>query len=111
MTLQAQGMRLVVMGAFVAAHPSWVAVCVMGAVLFIMLGYRLAAERARRRTLIEVCTYAPRGTVIVQEPIAGSPAMRVWVGYGQPSAAADDCAVLIPVGGAHAACGDGRERA
>lgn len=72
----------------------------MGAGLFIFLGYRVVAEHARRRTLIEVCAYAPSGTVIVQEAGPGGPAMRVWIGdrqrpelYGLP--------VVVLPGGRH----------
>jgi hypothetical protein len=62
---------------------SWPAACVMVAALLISLGYRLVAERARRRTLIETCAYAPGGTVILQKAGPGGPAMCVWIGDGQ----------------------------
>jgi hypothetical protein len=62
---------------------SWPVAWVMVAVLFTLLGYRVAAEQSRRRTVIEVCTYAPGGTVMVQEAGPGGPAMWVWIGDRQ----------------------------
>lgn len=56
----------------------------MVAALLALLGYRLTAEKARRRTLTEVCAYAPTGTVIVQESGPGGPAMWVWIGGQRP---------------------------
>jgi hypothetical protein len=72
------------LGTVLVAHAgSWPVVCAMTAVLLVLLGYRLMAEQARRRTLIETCAYAPGGTVIIQEAGPGGPAIRVWIGGGQ----------------------------
>jgi hypothetical protein len=49
--------------------------------------YRLSAERERRRTLIELVTYAPANTVVVMEKGPGGPAVWVRVGDGEPPAA------------------------
>jgi hypothetical protein len=46
--------------------------------------YRLLAERARRRTLIDLVSHAPAGTIVVMERGPGGPAMWVRVGDGPP---------------------------
>ena len=76
---------------------SWPVACEMVAALLILLGFRLVAERARRRTLIEACAYAPGGTVIFQEAGPGGPAMWVWIGDGQRPGPPDASVALLPV--------------
>ena len=44
--------------------------------------YRLLAERARRKTLIDLVSHAPAGTIVVMEKGPGGPAMWVKVGDG-----------------------------
>ena len=44
--------------------------------------YRLLAERARRKTLVDLVSHAPAGTIVVMEKGPGGPAMWVRVGYG-----------------------------
>jgi hypothetical protein len=46
--------------------------------------YRLLAERVRRKTLVELVTRAPGGTIVVMEGGAGGPAMWVRVGDTTP---------------------------
>ncbi len=46
----------------------------------IVLGYRLLAERVRRRTLIDLVTRAPSGTIVIMESGPGGPA--VWIRVG-----------------------------
>jgi hypothetical protein len=78
------GQQWVELGTGLLAHAGlWPVASAMVAVLFTLLGYRVAAEQSRRRTVIEVCTYAPSGTVIVQEAGPGGPAMWVWIGNRQ----------------------------
>ena len=87
------------LGTGLVAHAaSWPVACVMVAALFALLGYRLAAEQARRRTLIEACTYAPSGTVIVQKAGPGGPAMWVWIGDGQRPGLQAASVVVLPAG-------------
>ena len=50
------------------------------AVLAVVVVYRLLAERARRKTLVDLVTRAPAGTIVVMEEGAGGPAMWVRVG-------------------------------
>ncbi len=84
---------------FVAHAASWPVACVMVAALLVLLGYRLAAERARRRTLTEACAYAPTGTVIVQKSGPGGPAMWIWIGDGQrPGPQQGASVVVLPAG-------------
>lgn len=52
------------------------------AVLAVTAVYRLLAERSRRKTLVEVVTRAPAGTIVVMEKGPGGPAMWVRVGDG-----------------------------
>ncbi len=42
--------------------------------------YRLLAERARRKTLVDLVSHAPAGTIVVMEKGPGGPAMWVRVG-------------------------------
>jgi hypothetical protein len=44
--------------------------------------YRLLAERARRKTLVDLVSRAPTGTIVVMEKGPGGPAMWVKVGDG-----------------------------
>jgi hypothetical protein len=44
--------------------------------------YRLLAERARRKTLVDLVSRAPTGTIVVMGKGPGSPAMWVRVGDG-----------------------------
>lgn len=44
--------------------------------------YRLLAERVRRKTLIDLVSHAPAGTIVVMERGPGGPAMWVKVGDG-----------------------------
>jgi hypothetical protein len=88
------------LGTGLVAHAgSWPVACVMVAALLALLGYRLAAEKARRRTLAEACAYAPPGTVIVQKAGPGGPAMWVWIGDGQrPGPQQGASVVVLPAG-------------
>jgi hypothetical protein len=52
------------------------------AVLTVTAVYRLLAERARRKTLVDLVSRAPTGTIVVMEKGAGGPAMWVRVGDG-----------------------------
>ena len=49
-------------------------------VLAVTAAYRLLAERARRKTLVELVAHAPVGTIVVMEKGPGGPAMWVRVG-------------------------------
>jgi len=80
----------------VAHAASWPTACAMVVALLILLGYRLVAERSRRRTLIEMCAYAPGGTVIFQKAGPGGPAMCVWIGDGQRPGLPDASVVVLP---------------
>jgi hypothetical protein len=51
-------------------------------VLLIATGYRLLAERARRKTLTALVTQAPAGTIVVMEGGPGGPALWLRVGDG-----------------------------
>jgi hypothetical protein len=53
------------------------------AVLAATAAYRLLAERARRKTLVDLVSRAPAGTIVVMEKGPGGPAMWVKVG-GDP---------------------------
>jgi hypothetical protein len=88
------------LGTGLVAHAaSWPVACMMVAALLALLGYRLAAEKARRRTLTEACAYAPTGTVIVQKSGPGGPAMWVWIGDGQrPGPQQGAAVVVLPAG-------------
>lgn len=44
--------------------------------------YRLLAERSRRKTLVDLISHAPAGTIVVMEKGPGGPAMWVKVGDG-----------------------------
>ncbi len=44
--------------------------------------YRLLAERVRRKTLVDLVSRAPAGTIVVMEKGPGGPAMWVRVGDG-----------------------------
>ena len=50
------------------------------AVLAATTTYRLLAERVRRKTLLELVTHAPSGTIVIMESGPGGPAMWVRVG-------------------------------
>jgi hypothetical protein len=52
------------------------------AVLAVTVVYRLLAERTRRKTLIDLVSRAPAGTIVVMEKGPGGPAMWVRVGEG-----------------------------
>jgi hypothetical protein len=100
------------LGAGLLAHAiSWPVACAMVTVLLISLGYRVVAERSRRRTLIEVCAYAPSGTVIVLEAGPGGPAMRLWIGDRQRPGLTGASLVLPAGRGSRplAGGGDGRQ--
>jgi hypothetical protein len=47
--------------------------------------YRLLAEQARRKTLVDLVSRAPAGTIVVMEKGPGGPAMWVKVGDGRVS--------------------------
>jgi hypothetical protein len=49
-------------------------------VLAVIAVYRLLAEQARRKTLVELVSKAPAGTIVVMENGPGGPAMWVRVG-------------------------------
>jgi hypothetical protein len=44
--------------------------------------YRLLAERARRKTLVDLVSHAPAGTIVVMEKGPGGPAMWLRIGDG-----------------------------
>lgn len=46
--------------------------------------YRLVAERSRRKTLVELVTRAPAGTIVIMERGPGGPAMWLRVGSVPP---------------------------
>jgi hypothetical protein len=52
------------------------------AVLAVTAAYRLLAERARRKTLVDLMSRAPGGTIVVMERGPGGPAMWIKVGGG-----------------------------
>jgi hypothetical protein len=52
------------------------------AVLAVTAVFRLLAEQARRKTLVELVSHAPPGTIVVMEKGPGGPAMWVRVGDG-----------------------------
>jgi hypothetical protein len=52
------------------------------AVLAVTATYRLLAERARRKTLVDLVSRAPGGTIVVMEKGPGGPAMWIKVGDG-----------------------------
>ena len=52
------------------------------AVLAGTMVYRLLAERVRRRTLVDLVSRAPAGTIVVMEKGPGGPAVWVRVGDG-----------------------------
>ena len=49
-------------------------------VLVVTAAYRLLAERARRKTLVDLVSHAPVGTIVIMEKGPGGPAMWVRVG-------------------------------
>lgn len=72
-----------------AAHAvSWWAVLAVAGVMVVVLGYRLLAERSRRKTLTAI-SRAPANTVVIVGKGPGGPSMWVWVGDGRPSAPSD----------------------
>jgi hypothetical protein len=52
------------------------------AILAVTAVYRLLAERARRKTLVDLVSRAPTGTIVIVERGPGGPAMWVRVGDG-----------------------------
>lgn len=63
--------------AILVAHQlSWA----YGAVAAVVAGYRLLAERERRKTLLELAVQAPAGTVVFVDKGPGGPAMWLKVG-------------------------------
>jgi hypothetical protein len=52
------------------------------AVLAVTVVYRLLSERARRKTLVDLVSSAPSGTIVVMEKGPGGPAMWVRIGDG-----------------------------
>jgi hypothetical protein len=58
----------------------WPCVVAVLAVAAAVHGYRLLAERTRRRTVLELVTQAPAGTVVMMDGGPGGPAL--WVGVG-----------------------------
>jgi hypothetical protein len=44
--------------------------------------YRLLAERSRRKTLVDLISHAPAGTIVIMGKGPGGPAMWVRVGDG-----------------------------
>lgn len=54
------------------------------AVLGVTAVYKLLAERARRKTLVDLVSHAPSGTIVVMEKGPGGPAMWVRVGGAFP---------------------------
>ncbi len=52
------------------------------AVLVVTAAYRLLAERARRKTLVDLVSHAPADTIVVMEKGPGGPAMWIRVGGG-----------------------------
>jgi uncharacterized protein (DUF849 family) len=51
-----------------------------GVVAAVTAVYRLLAERARRKTLVDLVSHAPTGTIVVMGKGPGGPAMWVRVG-------------------------------
>jgi hypothetical protein len=51
-------------------------------VLVVTAAYRLLAERARRKTLVDLVSHAPADTIVVMEKGPGGPAMWIKVGGG-----------------------------
>jgi len=51
-------------------------------VLVVTAAYRLLAERARRKTLVDLVSHAPTDTIVVVEKGPGGPAMWIKVGDG-----------------------------
>ena len=67
-----------------AAHAvSWWAVLAVFGVTFVILTYRLLAERGRRKTLVAI-SRAPANTVVILGRGPSGPPMWIWVGDGQP---------------------------
>jgi hypothetical protein len=65
----------------------WPGAAVVLAGTVLLAAYRLLAERARRKTLVDVVTRSPAGTVIIMEGGPGGPAMWIRVGNGPPALA------------------------
>ena len=65
-----------------ARAASWPMAGALAVSVLAQLTFRLLAERARRRTLIELLDHAPGGSVVFQEAGPGGPTMWVWVGDG-----------------------------
>lgn len=57
-----------------------------GAVATAVAGYRLLAERQRRKTLLALASRAPAGTVVFVDKGPGGPAMWLTVGDGNQDA-------------------------
>ena len=68
----------------VAAHiVYWPGLLAISLLLSTVLTFALLAERARRKTLLELADRSPGGTVVMQADGLGGPAMIVRVGDGQ----------------------------
>ena len=65
---------------------SWPGLAGILVLLVALAAARLLAERARRKTLVQLVERAPGGTVMMQGNGPGGPAMWVQVGDGQPRA-------------------------
>ena len=51
-------------------------------VLAVTAAYRLLAERARRKTLVDLVSHAPADTIVIMGKGPGGPAMWIRVGGG-----------------------------
>ena len=60
----------------------WAGTCAMVSVVLLMVIYRLAAERERRKALLDIYLIAPAGTEVVHDAGPGGPSLRVRVGGG-----------------------------
>lgn len=76
-----------------------------GILLVLVVGYRLLAERARRKTLIDICQTAPEGTEVTQEGWAGGPAMHLKIG-DRPDQAPQESGAKSKVGDTQTFGGD-----
>jgi hypothetical protein len=71
-------------GPLVMHAASWPDLAGILVLLLALSAARLLAERARRKTLVQLVEGAPGGTVMMQGDGLGGPAMWVQVGAGQP---------------------------
>ena len=80
MTRLAAGWWVVAGGGATAIHAlTWPYSAVLLAVTAV---YRLLTERSRRKTLVDLVSRAPGGTIVVMEKGPGGPAMWIKVGDG-----------------------------